>query len=142
METYMETFPAIVELFGHDTVAGYVTRIETESFPFIQIKVPSVGENKQFYRWYSPQAIFCINPIDEEEMIEAAKGLALQPKSVSNWRTSYPYEVSSYDYDGRYSNDNDDEYDPDDHWDYPIPGADQYDDQDEDKGGDDGEIPF
>jgi len=67
-ETKPESFDswALVELFGHQKIVGRVTEATMAGGAFLRVDVPAVEENKAFTRFYSPGAIYSINPITEE----------------------------------------------------------------------------
>ena len=68
-------FWAIVELFGHTTVAGY---LQSEG-EFIRINVPEVDNQAAFTKYYGLKAIYGITPTTEEVAIKAAKSLKARP---------------------------------------------------------------
>ena len=70
----------IVELFGHQKIAGFVTEAELGGKSFIRVDVPEVKEGiKGFTRLYGPGAIYCINPVTEQIAREAVKRIDTRP---------------------------------------------------------------
>ena len=57
---------ALVELFGHQKIVGKVTEATMAGGAFLRVDVPAVAENKPFTRFFSPGAIYSINPVTEE----------------------------------------------------------------------------
>lgn len=57
---------AIVELMGHQRIAGRVTERSVAGVMMIQVDVPAVEEWPAFTRMLGGGAIYAINPCDEE----------------------------------------------------------------------------
>ncbi len=57
---------ALVELFGHQKIVGKVSEASLAGGAFLRVDVPALSENKAFTRFYSPGAVYSINPISEE----------------------------------------------------------------------------
>jgi len=81
MTTEDETFDfwAIVELFGHSTIAGYVTRSVGD---LIRIDVPEVDGQHVFTKFHGTKAIYGMTPTTEEIAKKAAEKLAVRPVSL------------------------------------------------------------
>ncbi len=81
-DTKFEIF-AIVELFGHNKIAGKVTETTIGGGNFIRIDVPEIPEVPAWTRFLNPSAIYAINPVTEE----VAKGYAarLVSKPIESW---------------------------------------------------------
>jgi len=71
-------FWSIVELFGHSTIAGYLT----QDGEFIRVDVPAVDEQEKFTKFYGPKAIYGITPTTEEIATHAAEKLSVRPVSL------------------------------------------------------------
>lgn len=56
---------AIVELFGHQVIAGRVTDQAIGGETFIRVDVPAVGEKKKFTKMFGKGAIYAITPTEE-----------------------------------------------------------------------------
>ena len=80
--TKLELF-AIVELFGHQRIAGKVTEQTVGSSTFIRIDVPETDAQPSFSRIVNPSAIYALNPVTEEVMKEMARGI--QQKPIEAW---------------------------------------------------------
>lgn len=70
---------AIIELFGHQRVAGKVTEQTVGSSTFIRIDVPETKTQPAFTRIVNPTAIYAINPVMEEVMQHMAGEIAHKP---------------------------------------------------------------
>lgn len=72
---------AIVELFGHKTLAGRVTK-DTSLFPLLRIDVPATEAAPEFTAEYGPGAIYGITYVSEEVARLTAAAVKAQPVSV------------------------------------------------------------
>lgn len=74
---------ALVELFGHNRIAGRVTEQTVGSSTFVRIDVPDTTEQPKFTRFVNPSAIYAINPVSED----VANGLAesIKAKPINIW---------------------------------------------------------
>lgn len=74
---------ALLELFGHNRIAGKVTEQTIGGGSFIRVDVPDTTESKGFTRLLNPSAIYAINPVTEE----VARGLAesIKSKPITAW---------------------------------------------------------
>lgn len=57
---------AIVELFGHQKIAGRVTEASVGGCSFVRVDVPAVGDVPAYTRLFGNGAIYAINPVTEE----------------------------------------------------------------------------
>jgi len=69
----------IVELFGHQRIAGRVTEQTIGGCNFVRVDVPSIGEKPGFTRLFGQGAIYAINPVTEEIANAAAKSFRAEP---------------------------------------------------------------
>lgn len=74
---------ALVELFGHNRLSGKVTEQTIGGASFIRVDVPETNSQPAFSRLLNPSAIYAINPITEETMIEMARNLDKAP--LASW---------------------------------------------------------
>lgn len=84
----------ICELFGHSTIAGFVTEQEIGGDSFIRIDVPESDGQETFTKFYGPKAIYAITPTTEEIARQAAKSLHVRPVNlwvVPNRGKELPY---------------------------------------------------
>jgi hypothetical protein len=90
--SYKPLFWAIVELFGHQIIAGEVSEQAIGSETFIRVDIPSIEDESikidGFTKMYSKGAIYSITPTDQKTCLKAIAGL--QPKPVELWRLSIP----------------------------------------------------
>lgn len=74
---------AIVELFGHQRVAGRVSEQAIGGETFVRVDIPRVdefAEVDEFYtRLFGKGAIYCINVTDERAARVAAKQICARP---------------------------------------------------------------
>lgn len=89
MENKLELF-AIVELFGHQKIAGKVTEHAIGSSTFIRIDVPETSRVPSFTRFVNPSAVYAINPVTEEVMKYKAE--QLEQKPIESWDISRMHE--------------------------------------------------
>jgi hypothetical protein len=59
-------FWAMIELFGHQRMAGYLTEETIGGSSFIRVDVPQVEGSQAFTKYYGQDAIYSITPISEE----------------------------------------------------------------------------
>lgn len=81
MEDKFEIF-AIINLFGHQQLAGQVTLRTLGSVTFIQVDVPETKRAPKFTRFINPTAIYDFYPVTEDLMKRKAEALNLQPISI------------------------------------------------------------
>ena len=74
---------AIIELFGHNKIAGKVSEQNMGAFTFCRIDVPETPQQPSFTRLVNPSAIYAINPVTEEVMIKMAENI--QTKPIEAW---------------------------------------------------------
>jgi len=72
---------AIVELMGHKTLAGRVTK-DTALFPLLRVDVPATSEYPAYTAEYGQAAIYCITYVSEEVARLTAEAIKTSPISV------------------------------------------------------------
>jgi hypothetical protein len=72
---------ALVELMGHQRIAGLVTEQTIAGKCFIRVDVPKANGEIAFTRWFGPDAIYAISPTDRQIAIALALAGA-RPVSV------------------------------------------------------------
>lgn len=74
---------AVVELFGHNKMAGRVTEQTIGVASFIRVDVPETDTQPAYSRLLNPSAIYAINPVTEE----VAKHMAcqIQSRPIETW---------------------------------------------------------
>ncbi|REJ83144.1 MAG: hypothetical protein DWQ44_00050 [Bacteroidetes bacterium] len=83
MATEKFELDAIVELFGHQRVAGRVSEQSIGVATFIRIDIPETDHQPGFSRLVHPNAIYAINPVTEEVMKEMANRIHQKP--IESW---------------------------------------------------------
>lgn len=76
---------AILELFGHQRIAGLVSEQTVSGGSFIRIDVPETETQPAFTRLFNPTAIYAINPVTEE--LAKAQARTIEAKPVT------PYDI-------------------------------------------------
>lgn len=82
MEQKFELF-AVVELFGHQRIAGKVSEQSIGVATFVRIDVPETTQQPKFTRIVNPTAIYAINPVTEEVMLQMAEMITSKP--IDSW---------------------------------------------------------
>jgi len=74
---------AVVELFGHQKIAGRITEQNIAGTNMLRVDVPETSTQPAFTRFFGASAIYAINPTDEA----TAKYYAdkLQTKPIDSW---------------------------------------------------------
>ena len=78
----------IVELFGHNQIAGFVSEQTIGGTSFVRVDVPAFNGKDGFTKFYGGSAIYAITPTTEEIAKAAAERLAVRP--VSPWIVPVP----------------------------------------------------
>lgn len=74
---------AIVELFGHNQIAGKCTEQNIAGSNMLRVDVPETTEHPPFTRFLGSGAIYAINPVTEEVAKHWAGMLQISP--VNAW---------------------------------------------------------
>lgn len=77
----LDTF-AILDLFGHQQIAGRVADVLIAGAPFVRVDVPATSEDAEYTRYYHPNAIYSIAPVSEEAARAKAMSLHVRPIQV------------------------------------------------------------
>lgn len=72
----------IVELFGHNRIAGRVTEQSIGGCNFVRVDVPAVGDKPPFTKLFGNGAIYAMSPVSEEIAVSIANQLRTVPVSV------------------------------------------------------------
>jgi len=70
---------AIVELFGHNQLAGNVTEQTIAGQSFIRLDVPKTSKCPAFTNYHLPSAVYGLTPVEEDYAIRMAERIAAQP---------------------------------------------------------------
>ena len=73
----------MIELFGHQRMAGVVTEQTIGGASFVRVDVPETNSQPRFTRLLNPSAIYAINPVSQEVMESLAK--TLDKKPIDAW---------------------------------------------------------
>lgn len=73
---------AIVEIFGHERIAGEVSEQTIAGAGFIRVDVPALDGQPAFTRFYGDKAIYSIQPVDETTARRAAAAMRVRPVTV------------------------------------------------------------
>lgn len=82
MQEKFETW-AIVELFGHNKIAGKVSEQTIGGSSLVRVDVPDTEASPAFTRLLNVSAIYAINPVTEEVAVGYAG--RLQSKPIEAW---------------------------------------------------------
>ena len=72
----------IVELFGHQKIAGMVTEQVIAGQGFVRVDVPETKRFPAFTRLFGSGAIYSITPVDEQTAKSAAENIYIEPVQV------------------------------------------------------------
>ena len=70
---------AIVELFGHNQLAGKVTTETIAGQEFVRIDVPKTDKVPAFTKYHLPSAVYGLTPVDEDYATRMASRINAQP---------------------------------------------------------------
>ena len=70
---------ALVELFGHNRVAGKVTEAEMGGGNLIRVDVPAVKDREALTKYYNVKAIYAMTPVDEATARRMAQDIDAAP---------------------------------------------------------------
>lgn len=84
---------AIVELFGHQQIAGMVTEAEIGGGSFIRVDVPEIVKPDRVQapctKYFGPSSIYAIHPCSEEIATQAAQ-------SIERYKAPVPVVVPAF----------------------------------------------
>lgn len=81
MESKFETW-AIVELFGHNKIAGLCSEQNIAGSNMLRVDVPETSRTPGFTRFLSAASIYAINPCDEAVSRYFAEQLQVKPIEI------------------------------------------------------------
>lgn len=73
---------ALVELMGHQRIAGLVSETTLAGHAMLRVDVPGAKGDFVCTRFYNPQAVYCISPTDRQIAIGLAVKCAVRPVSI------------------------------------------------------------
>jgi len=77
-----QPLPMVLELFGHQRIAGMVSEYNFAGSSFVRVDVPAVGTTPAFTKMFHPNAVYAFNPVDEETMLFVAEQCSVRPLTV------------------------------------------------------------
>lgn len=69
----------VIELMGHQRIAGMVTEEEISGQLFLRIDVPAVSGNPPFTRYYGSAAVYSISPVTQEVVMIVLSNMYIEP---------------------------------------------------------------
>ena len=89
-ETFTPKFDewALVELFGHQKIVGKVSECSIAGGAFLRVDVPAIGgaqASPPMTRFYSPGAVYSINPVTEQVARELMSQTRFRNEPVQRW---------------------------------------------------------
>jgi hypothetical protein len=88
---------AVVELFGHQIIAGKVSEQVIGGQGFVRVDVPAVDGQEAFTKFYGAGAIYAITPCDENTVLASVMGLRTKPINV--WKLNLPQLTARQEHD-------------------------------------------
>jgi hypothetical protein len=76
-------FWALVELFGHQQIAGFVCSHTVGGQSFVRVDVPATENQKAWSKLYGTGAIYAITPMAEDLVRQKASALEVAP--LTQW---------------------------------------------------------
>ena len=73
---------AVIELFGHQVIAGAVSKVEPFGSPMVQVDVPATDSQPAFTRQFNPSAIYGITNVSEAVALATAREVRHRPVKV------------------------------------------------------------
>ena len=73
----------ILELFGHNMIAGFVSEQSIGGAAFIRVDVPALDGKEGFTKFFNGSAIYAMTPTTEVVATQAAENLAVRP--ITPW---------------------------------------------------------
>jgi len=84
---------AVVELMGHNIIAGYISEQTIAGIAMLRVDVPSTATSEPFTKFFGGSAVYGITPTTEEIVARAAQRLAVRP--VEPWVVPDPSRQSA-----------------------------------------------
>lgn len=92
MEEKFESW-ALVELMGHNKIAGKVTEHKFGNQSMLRVDVPDVGELPAFTKIIAVNAVYAINPLSEQDAVDYAKILNAKPLDVWDMQSIFTNRI-------------------------------------------------
>lgn len=84
MESQKFDLWCVVELMGHQQIAGKCTEQSIAGVNMLRVDVPETDKQPAFTKFYGGTAIYAINPVDEDTAIAKIGSLNISPIQVWN----------------------------------------------------------
>jgi hypothetical protein len=84
---------AVVELFGHNQIAGRVSEQMIAGKLMVRVDVPKASGNPGFTKFYSPDAVYAITPTTKRLTMSFTENLHPEPIQVYMLRPSFPEPI-------------------------------------------------
>jgi hypothetical protein len=79
MEQEPKELWALVELFGHNRVAGKLVEAEFGGGQLIRVEIPAVKDREPLTKYYNVKAVYAITPVDEATARRMAESIDAAP---------------------------------------------------------------
>ncbi len=86
---------AVVELFGHNVIAGKVSEQVVAGTGFVRVDVPEISNIASYSRLFGGSAIYSITPCSEEIARQYAENLRARPIVI--YQVSLPAQIGQED---------------------------------------------
>lgn len=87
MQTEKFELWCIVELMGHQRIAGKCTEQSIAGVNMLRVDVPENEDQPAFTKFYGGTAIYAINPVDEDVARATASSLKIAPVNAWNLKS-------------------------------------------------------
>lgn len=92
---------ALVELFGHNKIAGKVTEHKFGNQSILRVDVPAVGEIPAFTKIVNVSSIYAINPMTEADATDYAKTIKATPVERFDMQAMFQSRIDELVQSGR-----------------------------------------
>lgn len=84
-QTTKESFAdwCIIELMGHQRIAGYVTEETIAGAALLRVDVPECPGHTAYTRYIGSSAVYALTPVSEE--VARAAAASFRPRPVDRW---------------------------------------------------------
>lgn len=105
----------IVELMGHNVIAGYTSEVVIAGAAMLRVDVPEVSEDRaKFTKFFAPSAVYGITPTTEEAARTAASKIRAWPVDLWIVPNPKPQLIAATDPDAEFERAYDDDEGDDD----------------------------
>lgn len=86
---------ALVELMGHNKIAGLLTEHKFGNQSMLRVDVPAIGDIPAFSKVFSVSAVYAINPVSEETARSYAGLLKAKPLDVWDMQQIFDQRIET-----------------------------------------------